>query len=167
MTELNPDTIEEHAIVVAVHGTQAELEIERKQACGLCGKTRGCGVSLVGKALGHHGTVKVDNTLNASVGQHVLLRMHPNALLRGTAILYGVPLLGLILGAMSGKLFFNQWQPDVFSMNGIELLGAFVGFLLSQWWVRRYRLGSSAAFAPELVKVLDYSVINFSCERSQ
>lgn len=161
------DSIEEHAIVVAVHGHQAELEIERKQACGLCGKTRGCGVSLVGKALGHHGTVKVDNTLNASVGQHVLLRMHPSYLLRGTAILYGAPLLGLILGALCGKLIFNQVDTDAISTSGVEILGALVGLILSQWWMHRYRIGSSAAYAPELVKVVDYSVINFSCERSQ
>ncbi len=53
--------IEERAVILSVSqynhnlsDSTATLEIERKTACGLCGKTRGCGNSIWGKLFAHH-----------------------------------------------------------------------------------------------------------------
>lgn len=45
--------IEELAVVVGTDGDKAMLEIVRSKPCGLCGRTRGCGMSLWGRLLGH------------------------------------------------------------------------------------------------------------------
>lgn len=162
------EPIEERALVIGLEGTQVHLEIERNQACGLCGKTRGCGVSIVGKALGHHGTIKVENTLHANVGQYVLLKIQSNHLLKGTAVLYGVPLIGLLLGALVGRFVFHAISSVEMSKDGLEIIGAMIGFFLSQYWVKHYSQASHHAshFAPQLIKIIDPTVINISCERS-
>ena len=162
------ESIEERALVVGLEGSQVLLEIERKQACGLCGKTRGCGVSIVGKALGHHGTIKVNNTLNANIGQYVLLKMHPNHLLKGTAILYGVPLFGIIVGSFLGQVSFNNVQLDAISKDVFEMIGGVLGFVCSQAWVKKYSQNVSREnhFVPEIIEIIDSKIINITCERS-
>ena len=86
--------IEERAVILALEynpATQqsiATLEIERKTACGLCGQTRGCGNSLWGKLFSHKPAVfKASNTINAQVGQSVMIGIDERSLLKSALLL--------------------------------------------------------------------------------
>lgn len=38
--------VEQAALVVAIQQQQAQVEIVRQKPCGICGQTRGCGISI-------------------------------------------------------------------------------------------------------------------------
>lgn len=157
--------IEESAVVVDVKNEVALLEIERKTACGLCGKTRGCGISLLGKILKHRSNVfKADNLIQAKIGQSVIVGIQPQALMMSASLVYGVPLLGLFLGALFAKFFVSApSQVDAYSM-----LGALAGLALALLWLKGHSTGSglNARYQPVILRINDQKIINISCERS-
>ena len=124
--------IEEKAIVVSLSTSQAsplqaQLKIFRDKPCGLCGKTQGCGISLLGQFAGHqNATFNVSNIIDAKIGDIVVVGVEDKALLTSALFLYGFPLLGLMLGAMIGsQLASTPRQTDLFSA-----LGAVTGLAL-------------------------------------
>lgn len=157
--------IEEYAVVVDVKNEVALLEIERKTACGLCGKTRGCGISLLGKILKHRSNVfKADNLIQAKVGQSVIVGIQPQALLMSASLVYGVPLLGVFLGAILANLFvLTPNQADAYTM-----LGALAGLALALLWLKGHSTGNgiNARYHPVILRINDQKIINISCERS-
>lgn len=126
--------LEEYAIVTARQGNKATLEIERRTACGLCGQKRGCGNATWGKLLGHssHGFT-AENTINAQVGDSVVVGIDESAVIRSTFYLYALPLLGLIIGTILADALFNN---QLYVMSG-AMLGLALGFL----WVKGHLLG--------------------------
>lgn len=118
--------IEENAIVMELLGTQVRLVIERRTACGICGQTRGCGNATWGKMLGHEDvTLKVDNVIDAKVGDRVVVGIEEKAFLNVTFLLYVVPLFALFAGAGIAQYIFKQ---DSYVIVG-AILGLLVGFL--------------------------------------
>ncbi|HPX88744.1 MAG TPA: SoxR reducing system RseC family protein [Methylophilaceae bacterium] len=126
--------LEENAVVLACEGKHATLEIERRTACGLCGQKRGCGNATWGKLLGHHkhGFV-AENTVNAKVGDSVIVGIEERAVLNTTLYLYVIPLVAMLVGTvLANYLFSNQFY---------VMLGAMLGLLLGFMWVKGYLIG--------------------------
>lgn len=119
--------IEENAIVTEQLGSQVRLEIIRRTACGICGQTRGCGNATWGKMLGHQEVaLKVDNVIDAKVGDHVVVGIEEKAFLNATFLLYVVPLFALFTGAGLAQYFFKQ---DFFVILG-AIVGLVLGFII-------------------------------------
>lgn len=84
--------IEEHAIILSTEGDSeaqsvATIEVVRKTACGLCGKTRGCGNAIWGKIFSHKSTsFKAQNGINAKVGQGVIVGIDESALMKSALL---------------------------------------------------------------------------------
>ena len=132
--------IEEQAVVVGVEQDQALLEIIRSKPCGLCGQTRGCGVSLWGRLFGHRTHVfKAHNAIEARVGDSVVVGVDEQALLAGSMLTYGVPLLGMLAGAALAASFSGV-QSDA-----ATVAGAVAGLLLGLLWTRGHAAGSAAS----------------------
>jgi sigma-E factor negative regulatory protein RseC len=126
--------IEEYAVVTALIGNQATLELERRAACGICGQTRGCGNATWGKLLGHDShAFTAENPVNASVGDSVVVGIDEKAVLNSAFYLYVVPLAGLLIGTLVANYFFtNQLY---------VILGAVVGLVTGFLWVKGYLIG--------------------------
>ena len=135
--------LEEHAIILSIstsrhqaNETTATLEIERKTACGLCGKTRGCGNSIWGKLFAHQSTAfKALNRINAKVGDSVIVGINEQALLKSAMLLYIVPLVTLFIGAIL--------MQQIFETNGYAMLGALLGLVSGLLWVKGHTMYSS------------------------
>lgn len=135
--------IEEHARVVAVQGDTALLQTQRQSSCGSCEVKSGCGTSVLAGIFGQKMTqLKVQNTLNARPGDEVVLGMEEHALVTGSLLVYGVPLLMLLLGALMGEAMASQLG------MGAELLpvvagatGFVLAFLLVRGVLRRTAVG--------------------------
>lgn len=139
--------IEENAIVTEQLGTQVRLVIERRTACGICGQTRGCGNATWGKMLGHEDvTIKVDNVIDAKVGERVVVGIEEKAFLNATFLLYVVPLFMLFAGAGVAQTLFKQ---DVY-----VILGAIFGLMLGFFMVKKltYVRGTRTAFFETLTQ---------------
>lgn len=156
--------IEEHAVVIAVERDVASLEVVRRSACGLCGQTRGCGISLFGRLFGHRSHVfKAENSIHAKAGDHVIVAIEEHALLNSALMLYGIPLMTLLLGAILGHVIFpgDSVQSDVQS-----LIGAVVGLLLGLGWVKGHTVAGSvnSRYQPKISRLAEGANVNFKCE---
>jgi sigma-E factor negative regulatory protein RseC len=130
--------IEEQAVVIRVDGERAHLEIERSHPCGLCGATRGCGVSLWGRLFSRQRSgISTTNDLHAQVGEHVIIGVQEGALLASSVTAYVAPLLLICAGALLGaSLASSRAASDLFAV-----VGAVAGLLLGLAWVRFYTGG--------------------------
>jgi len=122
--------IEEHAVVIRCKQGEAELEIERRTACGICGQRRGCGNATWGKMLGHKShTFLAENTINAQVGDSVVVGIDERVALRSVFLLYVIPLLSLIFFSVMTELLFNN---QLYVMLA-AILGLCIGFVWVKW----------------------------------
>ncbi len=130
--------IEEQAVVVGVEGERAHLEIERSSPCGLCGATRGCGVSLWGRLFTRpHGSISAENALQAGIGDHVIIGVEEGALLASALTAYVVPLLLMCGGGILGTVFAtSRASSDLYAVAG-----AVTGLLMGLCWLRLHTSG--------------------------
>lgn len=134
--------IEEHAIVTEQLGSQVRLAIERRTACGICGQTRGCGNATWGKLLGHaETTLKVDNVIDANVGERVVVGIEEKVFLNASFLLYVVPLIALFVGAGLAQYFLHQ---DIYVIFG-ALFGLALGFFVVKA-ITKMNVGKFAKF---------------------
>jgi len=155
--------IEEHAIVVDVDNDTAMLEIVRKTPCGLCGQTRGCGISLWGRLFGHRSNIfKAVNQINAKAGDAVIVGIEEQALLFSSMLVYGIPLATLLVGALlAGVLVPSELHAD---RNAI--IGAALGLVLGLFWVKVHSAGRGldARYRPVILRAGDKSAIILKCK---
>jgi sigma-E factor negative regulatory protein RseC len=134
--------LEEHAIVLSISPNShnlsdsiAVLEIERKTACGLCGKTRGCGNSIWGKLFAHQSTsFKAKNPIKAKVGDSVVVGINERALLKSALLLYIAPLVTMMIGAILMNVLMHN--------NAGSMLGSLIGLILGFVWVKGHTTAS-------------------------
>ena len=80
-----------------VEGEFAWVETRRASTCGGCAGTAGCGTAVLGRVLGTRGIqVKARNVSGISAGDRVVIGVRERALVRGSLVVYAVPLVGLL-----------------------------------------------------------------------
>ena len=129
--------IEERAVILSLDNVtrNATLEIERQNACGLCGQTRGCGNSIWGKLFAHQSNAfKAQNRINAKVGDSVIVGINEQALLKSAVLLYIMPLVTLFIGAIL--------MQQIFKTNAYAMLCALLGLVLGLLWVKGHTMSS-------------------------
>jgi len=108
--------MEEIGVVQSVEGLTARVLVEKKSACEKCAAK--CSLTEGGAI------IEAVNAVKADVGQRVRVEFKPLAYVRGAILVYGLPALGLIAGAVLGKEFMSRF------ITGLDpdLLSAFFGF---------------------------------------
>lgn len=100
--------ITETGRVVAIKGDKAWVQTIRASACESCSARAGCGQRVLASASGGRANqVLVSNHLNARVGDEVTVTIEESALLSASLLVYALPLLLMLLGAVTGQ----QWLP--------------------------------------------------------
>ena len=125
--------INEYAYVVEVNGADAVVKAERKSSCEACSINKGCGTSVLASVLGKRSLeLSVRNDIGASVGDNVIVGIPDSVILRGSILIYLVPVLTLLLGAIFGTIVSPQLNlADGFvAISGI--LGLLLGFLFAR-----------------------------------
>jgi sigma-E factor negative regulatory protein RseC len=155
--------IEEHAIVVDIDNDDAAmLEIVRRTPCGLCGQSRGCGISIWGRLFGHKPNIfKAVNQINAKVGDSVIVGIEEQALLTSSMTVYGIPLVAMLAGALLAGGLFAAGHAD---RNAV--IGAVIGLVFGLLWVKAYTAGRGldARYRPVILRAGDSSMIKLKCE---
>ena len=120
--------IEEHARVIAVENGQLLLEAQTKASCSACAVKQGCGTSVVSKWVGRKFTrFQAPNTVNARVGDEVVVGLAEEAMLKGSVLVYLLPLLAMIGFAL---LADSLIAADTASRDLMVLIAAVAGFSL-------------------------------------
>ncbi|QSX30821.1 SoxR reducing system RseC family protein [Shewanella cyperi] len=97
--------MEELARVVAIEPEGwVQLEVELKSACGHCSASDNCGTSAVAKAFApKHQRFSIHTDVTCQAGDMVRLGLPESVLLKAAALVYLLPLAGLLLGAVLGQ----------------------------------------------------------------
>jgi sigma-E factor negative regulatory protein RseC len=109
-------------------GGYARIVTDRKSACGGCQSTpsgcRGCLASAKMES-------RAANPVNAEAGDLVRLQLSSGSLLTGAAILYLLPVFGLLFGAATGVLASPafDWSEISASMGG-AIIGLVSGYAI-------------------------------------
>lgn len=138
--------IEETGRIVATDGGFAWIEARSRKDCARCARGEGCGGGLIGRWLGNRlHRVRARDPQGFPVGTMVRIAVSERAILMAALLVYLIPLLGLLAGALAGHLLSGGHDP-VAATGGLSGL---VGVLV---WVRS-RLGRGMLaryFEPEV-----------------
>jgi len=125
--------LETRATVVQTDGQYALVQANQGNGCGQC-NGKGCGTGKLSQLFcSQPRQFRVDNPINARVGDEVIVSVADGAVMRGIAQVYLLPLVLLLIGALLGSLSATQpEQRDAYAAMG-ALGGLVAGFLLSRW----------------------------------
>jgi sigma-E factor negative regulatory protein RseC len=125
--------LETRAKIVRLNGQYALVQANQANGCELC-NGKGCGAGKLSQLFcSKPRQFQVDNPINADVGDEVVISVAEGAILRGIGLIYLLPLLLFVMGAMLGNVLVEHpWQRDGYAATG-AMFGLLVGFVLAKW----------------------------------
>lgn len=148
MYQVREDFMEETGLVIKVEGKRAYVAVERKSACEAC---PGAGIC---KPTDEGSIIEAINEAKAEIGDRVLISFKAFSYLKGTIIVYGIPALSLIAGAIIGKEFLKDYisiDPEL--LSAIGGLGLFVlSFVIVKLISRRFE--KKRDYIPVIEKII-------------
>ena len=129
--------LETRAIIMQLEGQYAVVKASRPNGCELC-QGKGCGASKLSQLFCNTPPqLKVDNSINACIGDEVIISVAEGAVLRGIGMVYILPLLLLVMGTMLGSMGAESTgQRDAYAAMG-AVLGLVGGFVIAKWMALR------------------------------
>lgn len=149
--------IEERALVLDAHcelttirKNIARVKVQRTSACESCSLKSGCGQRLLTKLSSNHCLeLDVENTLNASPGDEVLIAIPEQGLLSASFRIYLLPLLMMLFSAMLMDSLFDASEVWVLFF---AVVGLAVGFIWARVFSQKNALNEQ--FLPKITRVL-------------
>ena len=141
--------------IVALEEDGLWVETIRKSTCGSCAAQKGCGHGLMNRiAEGHRTLIRVLpgklTVADCAVDDEVRFSIPEEVILKGSLVVYILPLLCMLLGAALAVSFLPASQ-DLAAAGGAAL-GFALGFGLVRWHARRHR--HDAGLQPTLVEII-------------
>jgi len=126
-------------LVVGEEGAFILVKTQRQSSCGGCQSESGCGTSALAKLFANTGSapMRVENTLEASLGDQVILKLDESRLVLHAFMAYGIPLIGLFLFAVLLKwtglslLGMTEGTAELLSILG-GVFGVFLGWFFTK-----------------------------------
>ena len=169
--------IEEQAQVIEIKGNLLFLRAQTQSACGSCSVSKGCGTSLLAKVVGRKFThFQAENNINAKVGDTVVVGIAEDALLKGSLMMYILPVLCMLVFALLADYLLTappSWllapqgdhsSPSMEITAAIQyrdlmiaacsIMGLVFGSLMSKWYFDRQ--SSVKRFAPVVLRKIIY-----------
>ncbi len=140
--------IEEEGIVAEIEGNIAKVAILKKSACEQCSASGVCHP-------GDQEYLEAANPLGAVKGQKVKVVVAPQVYLKASIILYGLPMVALIAGAIVAKNIALPYVGDARSDLWAFIGGAFCTFV-SFFFIRFYnkKVEKTQKYKPVIVEIL-------------
>jgi sigma-E factor negative regulatory protein RseC len=125
--------LETRAVIVQVEGGHAFVQASQANGCEQC-SGKGCGAGKLSQLFcSKPRQFQVDNSINADVGDEVIVSVAEGSVLRGISVVYLLPMLLLVLGAALGNTWAGQpGQQDGYAAAG-AMIGLAAGFVIAKW----------------------------------
>jgi sigma-E factor negative regulatory protein RseC len=138
----------ERGVVEKVEAGFAWVKTKRSSACSSCGSRHHCLTQGSDQMV-----VKAQNTARAKKGDEVELYLSSKTKLKGTAIVYLIPVLGIFVGAFSA----NPLSTAIGLNPSVGMALFTISGLVASVWLMRYlanRMGSTDALTPVVKRVV-------------
>ena len=149
--------LREQGTVEKISPLKVVVRIQQSSACAGCEARGACQVHGDKKLL-----VEVRNDLEAKVGDTVEISMPARSVLKVSLLVYALPIIGLILGALSGGAWAGAFH---ISSTPPSLIGGGVGLAVSvmvlRWFDRSIR--SKPHYSPRVTRVFKKAGAPLSC----
>jgi sigma-E factor negative regulatory protein RseC len=127
--------MEETGVVRELLGPKAVVLVKRQSACDSCASGGSCSGTQ------HGMEIEAYNNAGAEVGDTVRINFKSFTYLKGTILIYGIPALALIVGAVLGKDVLSGYWPAIdadlaSAIGGFGLMG--VSVVLIKLVIRRF-----------------------------
>jgi positive regulator of sigma E activity len=127
--------VEEVGVVKEIIGPKAIVTVQRQSGCDSCPGGSVC------KMMGNEAEIEAINDAKAGIGDTVRIAFKPYTYLKGTAFVYGIPSIMLIIGAIVGKEYLSRFLPNM-DPDIVSAIGGFglfaLSFLFMKVWMKRY-----------------------------
>lgn len=142
--------MEETGVVKSTQGPFAVVAIQRKSFCDQC-KAGACHLTDGGAEL------EALNNVGAKVGSRVRVVLKPYSYLKGSVIVYGLPALALIAGAVIGReVAAPLGYKDPETISAVLAFGALaLSFLFVKLW--SIKADKKMQYKPVIEEILDYT----------
>ncbi|WP_281646011.1 SoxR reducing system RseC family protein [Parendozoicomonas sp. Alg238-R29] len=139
--------IEERGRIVKVDKDFVWVETLRKSTCGSCQAQNTCGHGIMSrlKPSRNHAYIRAANRYPLNEGDEVTIALAEDAVVSASFLVYLIPLLLLILSAVTGTEL-NFAEPIVILLS---LSGLLAGFGFVRWWAARAKVESR--YQPEVL----------------
>ena len=122
--------------IISIGNGNATVEVERIAACARCAAGKGCGAGLLsGTTKAATLQVSLSPHSQFSVGDEVSLKLEPAHLLRATILVYGLPLVGMVLGLSTGWLISRPLTDG--AAVAFAVAGLATGLAAGRWQLNR------------------------------
>ncbi len=127
--------LEQQATVVKVENNKILVEAQTRSQCSQCGQ-HSCTTSVIAKWFNFHSNrFYLDNTLDAKLGDTVIIGLNEDTLVKASLSAYLLPLMAMLACAITAALLdLNQ---------GLQAVFALVGLMIGFWLVKQSRLNRS------------------------
>jgi len=139
----------EFGIVTQVIDEEVVVKLQRNDACSKCGA---CSAGMESKDMFIH----AKNDCLAEADQWVEIQLDESNFILAVAIMYGIPLIGLLVGVFVGYgigVFFFETMVDLLTI-GFGLLGAGFSFFMINRNEHRF---NTSRFKAKAIRIVDYS----------
>lgn len=149
--------IEQHARVVAINGDRASVRTESQSGCGSCSAKSGCGTGAVAQLFPARQRqlleLPIDHLSRKPLpGERVVIGIDEDYLQRNTWLIYALPLVGLLGGALAGD-FLTKSLLDSGETELGGILGSLSGLGMAFAWMG-IRSRRNAALDPDSIRIL-------------
>lgn len=144
--------VEEHGIVTAIDNDGVWVETKRQTICGQCSANKGCGHKLLNNLQSSRQvditSIKAQSQLLLQVGDTVVIGIPENTLIKGSLLVYLLPLVFMLFTCWLVKWLGFQ-EPFTILFGFISL---FLSFYLLRNIIKKSPFQTS--LEPEVLKIL-------------
>jgi sigma-E factor negative regulatory protein RseC len=153
--------IEEQGKVVAVKDDWVWVQTERKTVCGQCSANKGCGTSVLAKVFGNKtSSIAVIKSLPVQVGDEVVIGIEENSLVKGSLLIYALPLVLLIAFGLLGEVVSAQVLLS--NTDILTVLFSIFGFAVGFVWLKHIssQIRLDPRYQPKLLQIKNSIIIS-------
>jgi len=138
----------EEGIIIKVNGATALLRTRQKTACGHCAEKNHCHMS------GNDEEIEVEaaNTINAKVGDIVVVSYNSTRLFLLAFFLYVFPIILMIIGALIGERVAAAYNGNPSAYAALFGFGFFFASMGVVKW-KDHQARKTGKFRPEIIKI--------------
>ena len=145
--------ITEEGIIKSLKADKASVIIKKSRMCESCGHSSSCGAT--GKT--EEFEIEAANPGNADIGDRVVIKIESSPMIKITAVIYLLPVAGLITGIAAGQYIGKKFALD---QDLCSIISGLFLFILPFFIIKPFmsRLEKQKRYTPEITGIISGNI---------